>query len=137
MKVEDGQFQSANPILPVRDVKEAAKFYREQLGFSIDVIWENPHYACVSRGGVTIEFGEGRPEHVGSGICYIHVTDVDAVYEELIARRVIHVGALQTRDYGNKDFRVKDNDGNLLIFGSPLINKEELIARRNVAPITR
>ena len=136
MKIDDSQFKNANPILPVRNAREAAKFYQRQLGFTIDVIWENPNYACVSRGGVTIEFGEGRPDHVGSGVCFIHVKDVDRVHEELITSDADFVGALADRDYGSRDFRIRDIDGNLLIFGSPLENQAELIAKGNSAQVT-
>ncbi|NOX43087.1 MAG: VOC family protein [Gammaproteobacteria bacterium] len=133
MKVHDEQFQSANPILPVKDVKETARFYEEKLGFIIDIIWENPNYACVSRGGVVLEFGEGRPEHVGSGVCYIHVKNAEKIYQRYKEQGLNIVGDLEDREYGSKDFRIRDNNGNLLIFGSPLYNKKELIAERNVA----
>ncbi len=133
MKVYDEQFQSANPVLPVKDVKETVCFYEEKLGFSIDVIWENPNYACVSRGGAILEFGEGRPEHVGSGVCYIHVKNVEEIYQLYKVPGQDFVGDLEDRDYGSKDFRIRDNNGNLLIFGSPLHNKKTLIAKRNIA----
>jgi uncharacterized glyoxalase superfamily protein PhnB len=133
MKEGDIQFQYANPVMPVKNVKETAKFYKEHLGFTIDVIWENPNYACVSRGGVTIEFGEGRPDHVGSGVCVIQVSNVDGIYEEFTTAGVNFVGDFADRDYGSKDFRIKDNDGNLLIISGALANKKELIAKRNVA----
>jgi uncharacterized glyoxalase superfamily protein PhnB len=54
---------------------------------------------------------------VGGGACYIHVEDADAVYAELKARGAGFVDAPEDRDYGSRDFRVRDNDGNLLIFG--------------------
>lgn len=34
MKVHDEYFQSANPVLPVNDIKETVRFYEEKLGFS-------------------------------------------------------------------------------------------------------
>lgn len=133
MNTNDNQFQSANPILPVKDVKATSKFYKEYLGFKVDILWENPNYACVSRGGVTIEFGEGRPAHVGNGVCYIHVNDARVVHQEFVSRGLDNIGRVADRDYGSKDFRVKDNDGNILIFGSALANKDELIAKKNLA----
>lgn len=133
MKSDEIKFHFANPVMPVKDAKKTAIFYKEYLGFTIDVLWENPNYACVSRGGVTIEFGEGRPEHVGSGVCVIQVSNADIIYEEFKALGVNFVGDFADRDYGSKDFRVRDNDGNLLIFGGALPNKDELIAERNVA----
>jgi uncharacterized glyoxalase superfamily protein PhnB len=133
MKTDDVQFHFANPVMSVKSAKVAAEYYRDHLGFSIDVLWENPNYACVSRGGITIEFGEGRPGHVGSGVCVIQVSDADKLYSEYKARGVEFMGDFAERDYGSKDFRVRDNEGNLLIIGSALANKNELIAKRNVA----
>ncbi len=127
MKKDDNQYLSTNPILPVKEVSETARFYEEYLGFSVDVLWKNPNYACVSRGSVTIEFGEARPEHVGSGVCYIHVNNVKQVHDELKNRKVKMVGQLEDRKYGSKDFRIRDNNGNLIIFGSPLANQDALL----------
>jgi len=133
MNKDDIAFHYANTVMPVKNTKETAQYYKDYLGFSIDILWENPNYACVSRGGISIELGEGRPNHVGSGACVIQVSDVDAIYDEFSAQGVTFVGDFSERNYGSKDFRVRDNDGNLLIFGSALANKEELIAKRNIA----
>ena len=133
MKDTEVDFHFANAVMPVSSVKEAATFYKEKLGFTIDVLWENPNYACFSRGGITIEFGEGRPKHVGGGACVIQVSDVESIYKEFKAQEVEFVGDFAERDYGSKDFRIRDHDGNLLVFGSALDNKEELVASRNVA----
>ena len=133
MDHEGIKFHYANPVMAVKDVKRAVKFYREKLGFDIDVLWENPNYGCVSRGGITIEFGEGRPDHVGGSACVIQVSDVESLYNEFKAKDLNFVGDFSEREYGSKDFRIRDNDGNLLVFGSALENKEELIDVGNVA----
>jgi uncharacterized glyoxalase superfamily protein PhnB len=133
VKRDNLRFTSANPVMPVKNAKAAAAYYRDKFGFSIDVLWENPNYACVSRGGITIEMGEGRPTHVGSGVCYIRVDDADRLYNEFKSRKLIFVGDYADRVYGCRDFRVKDSDGNILIFGSALPKKDELIAKHNIA----
>ena len=61
------------------------------------------------------------------------MSDVDSLYYEFKARGVTMVGDFAERDYGSKDFRIRDNDGNLLVFGSALVNKDELIAKGNIA----
>lgn len=127
------EFHYANPVMAVKDVKTTANFYKESLGFNIDIIWENPSYGCVSRGGIVIELGEGRQEYVGGSACVIQVDDVDSLYEEFKTRGVNFVADFSERDYGSKDFRIRDNDGNLLVFGSALANKEALIAKGNIA----
>ena len=65
------KFHFANPLMSAKDVKKTVKFYEELLGFDIDVLWENANYGCVSQGGITIEFGEGRPDNV-SGSCLFY-----------------------------------------------------------------
>lgn len=129
----DIKFHYANPVMAVKSVKTTAKFYKEFLGFNIDVLWEKPNYGCVSRGSTTIEFGEGRPDHIGGSAAVLEVNDVDGLYSEFKTRGVNFIGDFAERDYGSKDFRVKDNDGNLLVFGSALVNKKELIAKGNIA----
>jgi catechol 2,3-dioxygenase-like lactoylglutathione lyase family enzyme len=133
MAQENKQFLGTTVILPARDVKETAQFYKKRLGFEIDLRWEKPPYASVRHGKVVIEFGEGRKQYAGSGVRCIHVTDVDGLYRELRAKKLEFVGDFADRDYGSRDFRVKDNNGNLLIFGSPLPDKDQRFANQNVA----
>lgn len=127
------QFLRANPILPVKSVIETAKFYEEKLGFKIALLWENPSYGAVKRGNATIEFGEGRKQHAGSGVCIIIVSNADTIYEEWKSRGVEFIGDLSDRDYGSRDFRAKDNNGNMLIIGHALENQQELLQKGNVA----
>jgi uncharacterized glyoxalase superfamily protein PhnB len=127
------QFEKSIPILPVYDVEETANFYKEKFGFEIEILWNNPHYAVVRREGASVEFGEGRPDHVGSGVCYIVVENADDIYNEYKKRGIEFVDELRDRDYGNRDFRLRDNNGNMLIIGNRLNKQEELLSRGNVA----
>ncbi|MCG8485970.1 MAG: helix-turn-helix domain-containing protein [Chromatiales bacterium] len=128
---EGEQFLGANPILPVKSVEETAQFYRDNLGFEVEVLWDNPPYGVVARDRTIIEFGEGRKRHAGSGVCVIFVNDVDEVHHEYATKEIEFVGDIAARDYGSRDFRIKDNSGNILIFSSPLINQQELIESGN------
>lgn len=122
------QFLGANPILPVVNVVETAMFYKDSLGFDIDTLWKSPPYGVVARDRTIIEFGEGRRRVAGTGVCMIFLANVDIVYEEYLAKGVEIVGNLADRDYGSRDFRVRDNNGNLLVLSSPLINQRELLS---------
>lgn len=121
------QFLGVNSILPVKSVFETAKYFEKKFGFKIEVLWESPVYGVVKRGGVIIEFGEGRQAHVGSGVCVIQVENADVIYEEWKTKDVKFVGDFSDRDYGSKDFRVRDNNGNMIIVGHALVNKNELL----------
>jgi len=127
------QFISANLIFPVKSVIDTAKYYEKELGFSIETLWNIPVYGVVKRGSIFMEFGEGRQECAGSGVSIIHVEDADVIYEEWKANDVEFVGDFSERDYGSKDFRVKDNNGNMLIVGHALENKKELLGKANAA----
>jgi len=126
-------FLRANPILPVKSVIETVKFYEKKLGFTIKILWENPSYGVVKRGNAVIEFGEGRKEKAGSGICMILVENTDAIYKEWKSKDIEFFGDFADRDYGSKDFRIKDNNGNILIISHPLENQSELLKQGNVA----
>ncbi|MCW8930271.1 MAG: hypothetical protein OQL19_08555 [Gammaproteobacteria bacterium] len=125
------QFLGAYPILPVVNVIDATRFYVDLLGFEVEVLWKEPPYGVVTRGQACIEFGEGRKQFAGSGVCSILVSNVDAVYAEYLAKEIEFIGDIADRDYGSRDFRIKDNNGNILIFTSPLINQKELLSKGN------
>lgn len=127
------QFLGANPILPVKSVIETAKFYQKTLGFTIKVLWDDPCYGVVRRGNAIIEFGEGRKEHAGTGVCIILVENADVIYKEWQPKGIEFVGDFCDRDYGSKDFRIKDNNGNMLIIGHALKNQKALLQKGNVA----
>ena len=129
----ENNFLDTTVILPVKNVLETAKFYQDKLGFEVSLIWENPAYGSVRRGNVVIEFGEGRKEFAGSGVCFIHVDNADNIYNEFKSKDIEFVGDLSDRDYGSRDFRIKDNNGNILILGHPLKNEKELLKKGNVA----
>ena len=129
----NNKFLGANPILPVKNVVETANYYKDKLGFTINILWEDPSYRVVVRGDAVIEFGEGRKEHAGSGICVIRVEDANTIYNELTAKEIEFVGDFSERDYGSKDIRIKDNNGNMLIIGHALENQNELLQQCNIA----
>ena len=74
-------------------------------------------------------FGEGRKEYSGTSVCNIFVDNVDQIYKELSSKDIEFVGDLSNRDYGSRDFRIRDNNGNMLIISSPLIKQNELLKR--------
>lgn len=126
------KFLGTTVILPVKNVVDTARFYEDKLGFTIHGIWDEPPYGVVKRGEVVIEFGDGRKEYAGTGVCLIHVTQVDDIHEEFKSSDIEFVGDLADRDYGNRDFRIRDNNGNILIISSPVAvdynEEDELIA---------
>ena len=129
------EFLGVNPILPVKNVTDTAEFFRDKLGFNIDVIWDGNTYGVVRRGNAVIELGAKRPDQVGGDICIIRVDNADSIYKEWKTKDIEFVGDFTERKYGSKDFRIKDNNGNMLIVGHALKNQLELVQAGNVAQL--
>jgi predicted enzyme related to lactoylglutathione lyase len=125
-------FTSAQAIIRAANFKTTVSFYQDQLGFELMILWPQPRYAVLKRDAVTLEIAE-NPEHKGNSAIYIKVTDVDALYEQMQSVKGGRVGNLSDRDYGVRDFRIEDPEGNLLVFGSDLEDRDTIIALKNLA----
>ena len=121
------------PVLRVRDVRKAAAYYRERLGFDCpdDSILagagdEGAIYAIARRDGAQIHLGRARsgqridpgqrPNSIGA---YVYVTGVRALYEELVRRGADIVQVPTVMPYGLEDVVVRDLDGYHIAFGAP------------------
>jgi len=126
---DTGQLMSNYPTLPVKNVKETAAFYRDKLGFKVEVIWDG--YACVRRDHVFLEFAEGHPTpETGPAAHYLHAIDVDRLFSEFQQAGVELLNEVGDREHGTRDFSIKDNNGNVLIFANPLPWSEPTAHRR-------
>ncbi len=115
-------FQNITPILPALDINKAAGFYKNVLGFDINIFTAHD-YVVMKKGGIGIHLWKTDDKNLceNSG-CYIYVTDIDALYQELSSKDVIHPnGKLETKPWGMKEFSVLDTEGNLLRIGEIII----------------
>ena len=121
------------PFFIVRSVTAAMAFYRDKLGFEIQ--FEGPpgdvFFGIVGRGGASIMLKsvgvEPVPNYtrdVGKGAprwdAYLNVPDPDALAAEFESRNVEFSAPLKDDDDGLRGFELKDADGYVLYFGSPL-----------------
>ena len=111
------------PQFLVDDLASAVAYYREQLGFREDFVYES-FYASVSRDSVPIHLKcapktvsdrqlRKQEEHLDA---FVAVTAVDALYLELQKRGARITKPLQERPWGHTDFYVEDPDGYILCF---------------------
>jgi catechol 2,3-dioxygenase-like lactoylglutathione lyase family enzyme len=110
------QFYQGAPVLSVPDVAATAAFYRTMLGFRSDPGAESPDYAVVWRDNAAVHLARGERAPTGVRI-FFWVRDVNALYEEVIGRRVPIDVPIDTRPYGIRDFSVRDPNGVVVIFG--------------------
>jgi uncharacterized glyoxalase superfamily protein PhnB len=123
---ERARFRSVNPHFVVRDVVEAAEYYRDVFGFKIlGYFWDPPVFAMVGRDDVVIQFG--RIDH-GQNVApnrarrdealdaYIWVDDVDALYAELKGKGAKIVEEPKHQVWNCYEFAVEDASGFRLVF---------------------
>ena len=118
------QFKDVIPILDVRDVDAALRYYSQRLAFQVDFRYEaDPNnYAGVRRDGVCLHMqwqheDEFRKGTAGKLRVRILVGDPDALFEEYRANGVVDE-RIQVKDtpWGTREFGFRDPDGNGLIF---------------------
>ena len=112
-----GNLASAVPIIPARNVDDAAAWYRDQLGF--EIVHTEPEYGIVQRDAVQVHFwGPSGIDPKDSMTMYrVEAQDIDALYEDCGSRGIVHPNApLEGKPWGTREFAVVDGDGNLLTF---------------------
>ena len=111
------QFVQGAAVLHVPDVRAAAAFYRDVLGFAWD--FGDDRYAVVWRDNSAIHFvrDEGTPR----GVHLFHwVRDVDAYHQEILGRGAVVDAAPADQPYGIREFAVKDLNGVSVVFGQDI-----------------
>jgi catechol 2,3-dioxygenase-like lactoylglutathione lyase family enzyme len=105
--------------LPVSNLAEAIEFYVTKLGFQLGFTWGEPaFFAGVALGEVEIFLKEETPAPNAGAVVFM-VGDADALYEFHRANGVEVVEEIADREYGIRDYAVKDLYGYRLVFGHP------------------
>lgn len=111
------QFIQGAVVLHVPDVKAAACFYRDILGFNWD--FGDEGYAVVWRDNSAIHFvrDEGAPKQVH---LFQWMQDVDAYYQEIIERGAVVTAEPADQPYGIREFGIQDINGVGIVFGQDI-----------------
>jgi uncharacterized glyoxalase superfamily protein PhnB len=120
------RLKSVNPHFVVRDVVEAAEYYRDVFGFKIlGYFWDPPVFAMVGRDDVVIQFGRidrgqtvapNRTRRDEALDAYIWVDDVDALHAELKGKGAKIVEAPKHQVWDCYELTVEDAFGFRLVF---------------------
>lgn len=108
--------------LVVRDIHEAVAFYTGKLGFRPGFTWgEPPTFAGVNLGDQQLFLQQGTPNSAGCTVFFV-VGDADELYDYHRANGVEIAAPLDDREYGLRDYAVRDLHGYHISFGHYLLN---------------
>jgi catechol 2,3-dioxygenase-like lactoylglutathione lyase family enzyme len=116
---------AARPVLFVRNVRAAAEFYRDRLGFRVDFLHGRPpFYGSVSRDDATLHLrfvhepvlAADTAREEGLIMAFIEARNVKELYAEYLASGVELAQKLTKQAWGGTDFIVRDLDGNTVAF---------------------
>ena len=103
--------------IAVRDIQSAIDFYTTRLGFELGFVWRDPpEFAGLNLGEVQIFLDQREPNPEGCTLFFV-VGDVDALYEYHRANNVEITTEIGDREYGLRDYSVRDLYGYVLTFG--------------------
>jgi catechol 2,3-dioxygenase-like lactoylglutathione lyase family enzyme len=122
--------EQLHPGLAVSDILAAVEFYSKKLGFHLAFTWgDPPTFAGVNLGHVQIFLQLGTPNPKGSSVYFAlgcgdasAGSGTDELYEFHRANGVEIVNPPADRDYGIRDYSVRDLDGYYLTFGEHLLS---------------
>jgi uncharacterized glyoxalase superfamily protein PhnB len=123
---EKGKFIRVTPYFPVGDVEKAAHYYETVLGFQREYAAGKPlEFAILARDGQGIMLRSTTMESKivpnekqgGTWDAFFWVSDVQALYEELLSKNATLVYAPIVQEYHMKEFAVRDLNGYVLGFG--------------------
>ncbi|HXN65056.1 MAG TPA: VOC family protein [Candidatus Acidoferrales bacterium] len=108
--------------LAVSDIPAAIEFYTKRLGFEKGFTWgDPPTFAGMNLGKVQMFLQKGTPDPKGCSV-YFLVGDADALYEFHRAQEIEIAQEIGDREYGIRDYVVRDLNGYYLSFGHHLLN---------------
>jgi uncharacterized glyoxalase superfamily protein PhnB len=118
-------FEQIVPVLKVSNMQRAVAFYTDVLGFTTAWRAENDgggDNCMLTAGGVSLLLSTGS--HLGTepkftGTLYFHMRHVAEFYGR-VKERVELVWPLETMDYGQTEFGIRDCEGYTLAFAEPV-----------------
>lgn len=116
------------PMFFSTNMEATLAYYRDKLGFACMGTWMDPPvYAILQRDGQAIHLRcaappSANPDKYADELldAYVGLADADTLYAEYAARGVEFTRELGDTPWRTREFVVKDGDGRLLAFGSPL-----------------
>lgn len=110
------------PTFGARDARALIRFLVEAFGFEETVVYgegdrvEHAELGWPPGGGVML--GSSQAGTVGTLRAYVVCDDPDALFKRAVENGAVVVTELTDKDYGSRDFTVRDPEGNQWTFGT-------------------
>jgi catechol 2,3-dioxygenase-like lactoylglutathione lyase family enzyme len=118
--------------LAVADIRAAVDFYTTKLGFRLAFTWgDPPTFAGVCLDKVQLFLRKGTADPQGC-VVFFAVGDADQLYDFHRGNGVDVVHPIADREYGIRDYTVRDLHGYFLTFGHHLLNAGPPVAIERV-----
>ncbi|HLI07352.1 MAG TPA: VOC family protein [Ktedonobacteraceae bacterium] len=111
---------SVAPRFLVGDMEQALAFYG-QLGFAST--YHDEGFAILERDRIALQFNVSDPPKEGCRVCYIVVTNIEALYQQYLPTGAIR-SPIQATTWGTKGFWLCDPFRNILIFEESIPGEE-------------
>jgi catechol 2,3-dioxygenase-like lactoylglutathione lyase family enzyme len=122
MTVPEVDCEKAHAGLAVTDIGAAVDFYSTKLGFKLAFTWgEPPTFAGVNLGQTQMFLQQGTPDPKGCSVYFV-VGNADELFDFHRANGVEIAVPPGDREYGIRDYTVRDLHGYYLTFGHHLLN---------------
>ena len=119
------------PLVYVSNIDKSVLFYTKTLGFKLAEKYpneDNPTFAAISIGKSRLELVQSRKSNKaltkkglgGSGVqFYIQTNQVDKLWNQVNNKKIEIVSPIENKDWGDREFSIKDPDGYLISFYTP------------------
>jgi uncharacterized glyoxalase superfamily protein PhnB len=114
MQATTARLSRVAPELPATDLQASIVFYVQQLGFKLAMQMEG--YAIVERDGIALHLFDDSGRKYSSAGIHIFTPDLDELFAEFATHDARIVQPIETKPWGNREFRVIDAAGNELKF---------------------
>ncbi len=112
------------PTLKVDNIQEAIDFYTQHLGFTFGFTWgATPRFAGVFLGDKQIFLALAGASHTGNSVFFM-IENADALYAFHRSNGTSITVPIADREYGVRDYTVRDPYGNDLVFGHYIYTME-------------
>jgi uncharacterized glyoxalase superfamily protein PhnB len=112
------------PTLVARDARGLIKFLVDAFGFEETAVYgegdhvDHAELAWPPGGGVMLGSADAGSESPGTLRAYVVCDDPDTLFKRAVSHGAAVVAELSDKDYGSRDFSVRDPEGNQWSFGT-------------------